>query len=143
MAGAASSCAWGSGSVSADCHRYAEMDWSCSSLKRKSGILVVARKALGFCSKRDPVLVELEANFLEIRADFLHVLQEAFVSAIELNDAQVEFAVGDFEGDGAIVEAIGVFVALRSVSLLHEVVGLLEVIFLFLIDELDLLGDGE
>ena len=70
-------------------------------------------------------------------------MQQAFVSAIELNDAQVEFAVGDFEGYGAIVEAVGVFVGLCGVGLLHEVVGLLEVIFLFLIDELDLLGDGE
>ena len=44
---------------------------------------------------------------------------------------------------GAIVEAIGVFVGLGGVGLLHEVVGLLEVVFLFLINELDLLGDGE
>ncbi len=92
---------------------------------------------------RNPILVELEPNLFEIGANFLHVLQEAFVRAIELNDAQVKFAVGDFEGDGAIIEAIGVFVGLGGVGLLHEVVGLLEVIFLFLLDELDLLGDGE
>src|SRR6266850_1225048 len=39
------------GSLRADCHKYAEMDLICMSLKRKSGILVVARKALGFCSQ--------------------------------------------------------------------------------------------
>src|SRR5260370_31978730 len=44
----------------------------------------------------NPVAVELEANVLEIGADLLHVLQEAFGGAVELNYAQVEFAVGDF-----------------------------------------------
>src|SRR6266849_3240070 len=41
----------GIGSARADCHKYAEMDWICASLKRKSGILVVARKPLGFFSQ--------------------------------------------------------------------------------------------
>src|SRR5580692_8083704 len=38
------------GSVNADCHRYADMALTCSSLRRKFGILVVARKSLGFFS---------------------------------------------------------------------------------------------
>src|SRR5580692_7791612 len=41
----------GSGSVSADCHKYAEIALICSSVKRKFGILVVARKSLGFFSQ--------------------------------------------------------------------------------------------
>ncbi len=44
----------------------------------------------------NPVAVDLEANVLEIGADFLHVLQQALGGAVELNDAQVEFAVSDF-----------------------------------------------
>src|SRR6266849_9399132 len=46
----------------------------------------------------NPVAVELKANILEIGTDFLHVLQQALGGAIELNDAQVELAVGDFQG---------------------------------------------
>src|SRR5205807_10665256 len=62
---------------------------------------------------------------------------------IELHDAQVELAVGDFESDGAIVEAVGFLVALGFVGLLHQVASLLEVVLLLLIELLDLLGDGE
>ena len=60
-----------------------------------------------------------------------------------MHDAQVELAVGDFESDGAIVEAVGFLVALGFVGLLHQVAGLLEVVLLLLIELLDLLGDGE
>src|ERR1700756_994325 len=90
---------------------------------------------------RNPVAVEFEANVLEIGADLFHVLQQTLGGSIELNYAQVELAVGDFERDGALVEAIGFRIGLGGVGLLPEIVGLLEVVFLFLFDELDLLGD--
>src|SRR5882724_11369433 len=41
----------GNGSVSADCQMKAEMALIWSSLRRKFGILVVARKSLGFLSQ--------------------------------------------------------------------------------------------
>src|SRR5438552_359462 len=91
----------------------------------------------------NPILVELEADVLEIWSDLFHVLEETLGGTIELHDAQVELAVGDFESDGAIVEAVGFLVALGFVGLLHQVAGLLEVVLLLLIELLDLLGDGE
>src|SRR2546423_14533501 len=41
----------GKESVSADCQIYAEIAWICPSFRRKSGIFVVGRNALGFFSQ--------------------------------------------------------------------------------------------
>src|SRR5215471_4166922 len=41
---------FGKGSFKPDCQRYAEMALICSSLRRKFGIFVVARKSVGFFS---------------------------------------------------------------------------------------------
>src|SRR5438445_2234288 len=103
-----------------------------------------AAEVAGFLEPHgNPILVELQANVLEIWSDLFHVLEETLGGTIELHDAQVELAVGDFESDGAIVEAVGFLVALGFVGLLHQVASLLEVVLLLLIELLDLLGDGE
>src|SRR5207302_11077796 len=103
-----------------------------------------AAEVAGFLEPHgNPILVELQANVLEIWSDLFHVLEETLGGTIELHDAQVELAVGDFESDGAFVEAVGFLVALGFVGLLHQVAGLLEVVLLLLIELLDLLGDGE
>ncbi len=70
-------------------------------------------------------------------------MQEALGGTVELHDAEVKLAVGDFKSDGAIVQAIGFVVALGFVSLFHQVAGLLEIVAFLLIELLDLLGDGE
>ena len=60
-----------------------------------------------------------------------------------MHDAQVQFAVGDLQCDGAVVQPVGLVVALGRVGLLHQIVRLLEIVFLLLLDLLDLLCDGE
>src|SRR5260370_15409373 len=70
-------------------------------------------------------------------------MQQALGGAVELHDAQVELAIGGLEGDGAVVQAIGLVVGLGLVRLLHQVAGLLEIVLLLLIELLDLLRDGE
>ena len=83
----------------------------------------------------NPVLVQLQANILEIWTDLLHVLQQALGGAVELDNAQVEFAVGDLQRDGAIVQTIGFLVGLGGVGLLHQVDGLLQVVLFLLLDD--------
>ena len=70
-------------------------------------------------------------------------MQQALGGAVELDDAQVELAIGYLESDGAIVQAIGFIVGLGLVGLLHQVASLLEIVFLLLIELLDLLCNGE
>ena len=60
---------------------------------------------------------------------------------IELLDSPIKLRVGDFQRDRLIVEAVGLFVALGCIRLLHEVGGILQVIYLLLLEELDLLVD--
>src|SRR6266849_10343257 len=43
----------------------------------------------------NPVLVQLQTNVFQIGADLLHVLEQALTAAVELHDAQVQFAIGD------------------------------------------------
>ena len=91
----------------------------------------------------NPVLVQLQTHILEVGPDFLHVLQQAFGGAVELHDAEVDFAVLDFQGHGAIVQVVGFLVCSGFVGLRHEVVGLLQMVFLLLFEKLDFLSDGE
>ena len=91
----------------------------------------------------DPVPVQLEANVFEVGANFLQVLQQALCGAVKLDNAQVELAVGDFEGHGAVVEAVGFVIRFRLVGLLHEIGGLFQVVFLLLLEEFDFLPNGK
>ena len=79
---------------------------------------------------RNPVLVQLEADIFEIRADLLHVLHQAVRAGIDLLQAAINFAVRHAQSDRLIVEAVGFLVGLGSVGLLHQVGGLLEIVIL-------------
>src|SRR5262249_10024993 len=119
----------------------------------RADLLVVKPEVRHFCSGPEgarlfephgnPVLVQFQPNIFEVGADLFHVLQQALGSPIELNDTQVELAIGHFQSYRAIIQAIRFFVGLRSVGLLHQIVRLLKIVFLLLLDELDLLSDGE
>ena len=96
-----------------------------------------------FQPHRNPIFVKFEANVLQVRPNFFHVLKQALGRAVELHDAQIDFAVFDLERNRAFVEVIRFFVGLRLVGLCHEVVGLFEIVFLLLLEQLDLLTVGE
>ena len=69
---------------------------------------------------RNPILVQLEPDIFQIRADLLHVLHQAVGLKIELLHAAVDLAVGDFQGDRFFVQPVGFFIALGRVGLLHQ-----------------------
>src|SRR6516225_424640 len=62
---------------------------------------------------------------------------------VELHYTQIQLAVANPERHGAIVQPIGFFVGFGGVSPLHKIVGLLEVLLLFLFHLFDLLANGE
>ena len=90
---------------------------------------------------RNPVLVQLEPHVFQVRPDLLHVLHQAVRLEIELLQAPVQLAVRHSQVDGLAVQAVGFFVRLGGVGLLHQVGGLLHVVFLLRFNLLDLLAD--
>src|SRR5438477_955469 len=64
-----------------------------------------------------------------IGANLFHVFHQALGRTVQLHDTQVQLAVCDFQRDGAVVQPVGLLVALGFVGFLHQIVACLKLSF--------------